>query len=221
MPGISERIRSIVSELPEGVRLVAVSKTHPVDAIQEAYNSGQRIFGENRVQELTGKQPLLPADIEWHLIGHLQTNKVRFIAPFISMIHSVDSFKLLNEISKEAEKHNRRIDCLLQMHIASEETKFGLDPSELEDILKRLVEKPLPGIRIRGLMGMATFTENMETVAREFAGIQSLFNETRRKYFADDPFFSELSIGMSGDYRIAVQFGSTLVRIGTAIFGIR
>jgi pyridoxal phosphate enzyme (YggS family) len=221
MSGISERILSIVNELPTGVRLVAVSKTHPVEAILEAYNAGQRIFGENRVQELTGKQPHLPADIEWHLIGHLQSNKVKYIAPFVSMIHSVDSFKLLREISKEAEKCARQIDCLLQIHIASEETKFGLDSSELTDILDHIKQEPLSGVRIRGLMGMATFTDDLEVVAMEFAGLQSLFHEIRQAYFRDDPQFNELSIGMSGDYQIAVKYGSTLVRIGTAIFGVR
>jgi pyridoxal phosphate enzyme (YggS family) len=221
MPGVSERIRTILSELPERVRLVAVSKTHPVEMILEAYEAGQRIFGENRVQELISKQPYLPEDIQWHLIGHLQTNKVKYIAPFISMIHSVDSLKLLAEISKEGIKCGRKIDCLLQIHIAEEETKFGLDKKELFELLDHLNHSPLPGVRIRGLMGMATFTDDMDQVAREFAGIQSLFAETRTKYFSGNDDFSELSIGMSGDYKIAVKFGSTLVRIGTAIFGVR
>ncbi len=221
MNSIKENLDEIRGELRAGMRLVAVSKNHPVESIIEAYQAGQRIFGENRVQEILAKQPSLPADIEWHMIGHLQSNKVRFIAPFISMIHSVDSRKLLQEISLQANKYHRIIDCLLQVHIATEETKFGFSRDELIQMLCDLTTHPLPGIRIRGLMGMASFTDDKTLVRQEFHGLRILFEEIGGTFFTDQDAFNELSIGMSGDYPIAAEEGSTLVRIGTRIFGSR
>jgi pyridoxal phosphate enzyme (YggS family) len=221
MNAIAQNLNDIRSEIPAGVRLVAVSKNHPVEAILQAYEAGQRVFGENRVQEILQKRPHLPADMEWHLIGHLQTNKVKLITPFISMIQSVDSWKLLTEISGQALKYERVIDCLLQVYIASEETKFGLDETELGEILTAIRRSPLPGLRIRGLMGMATFTGDLRVVRREFQSVKSLFDTVKKEFYPDDPLFNELSIGMSGDYLIAIEEGSTLVRIGTKIFGSR
>jgi hypothetical protein len=221
MPDIAKNLIEVRNELPAHVRLVAVSKNHPVEAILEAYAAGQRIFGENRVQEMVTKQTVLPGDIEWHLIGHLQTNKVRYIVPFVSMIHSVDSMKLLHEISKEAAKCNKIVDCLLQVYIAAEETKFGLDREEIIELLSSLEKNPLLGIRVRGLMGMASFTENQDQVRREFHTINLLFQEVKKRFFPMTDYFNELSTGMSGDYRIAIGEGSTMVRIGTRIFGAR
>jgi PLP dependent protein len=221
MNTIKKNLTEIRSELPSQVRLVAVSKNHPVEAILVAYQAGQRLFGENRVQEILSKQPGLPADVEWHMIGHLQTNKVKLIAPFISMIHSVDSLRLLTEISFQASKNERVIDCLLQIFIATEETKFGMDREELNDLLRFVNQNPLPGVRIRGLMGMASFSNNLNLVRREFRVLKELFNEVKEESFANNPHFDELSIGMSGDYQIAIEEGSTLVRIGTRIFGTR
>ncbi|HNV53232.1 MAG TPA: YggS family pyridoxal phosphate-dependent enzyme, partial [Tenuifilaceae bacterium] len=198
-----------------------VSKTHPVEVIMEAYNAGHRIFGENKVQELVSKYEGMPKDIEWHLIGHLQSNKVKYIAAFVSLIHSVDSIKLLEVIDKEAQKHNRVIDCLLQIHIASEETKFGLSADELEELLSSNDFKEMKNIRVVGLMGMATFTDNMAQVRMEFKFLNNLFKSVKEKYFADKPWFKELSMGMSSDYAVAVEEGSTMVRIGSNIFGHR
>jgi pyridoxal phosphate enzyme (YggS family) len=206
---------------PYGARLVAVSKIKPVADIQALYNAGQRAFGENYVQELVQKQPELPADVEWHFIGHLQSNKVKYIAPFISMIHAVDSFKLLQEISKQAAKHNRVIDCLLQVHIAEEETKFGMDAAELEALLQQWQRQPLPNIRIAGLMGMATNTDNAAQVLKEFQQLKALHTAVKARYFTGHDYFRELSVGMSGDYHLALQAGSTLVRIGSLLFGAR
>lgn len=202
-------------------KLVAVSKTKPAWAILELYNKGQRAFGENKVQEMVAKYEQLPKDIEWHFIGHLQTNKVKYIAPFVQCIHSVDSLKLLNEINKQAKKNDRFIDCLMQFHIAEEESKFGLDQSEAAEILDAPELKELENIRITGVMGMATFTENMEQVRKEFKNLKSIFDHLKRAYFPDKEYFKEISMGMSGDYEIAVEEGSTMVRIGTLIFGIR
>lgn len=218
---IPEQIEKIKRELPQHVKLIAVSKTHPVNVILEAYNAGHKIFGENRVQELISKYSEMPKDIEWHLIGHLQTNKVKYIAPFVSLIHSVDSLKLLSVINKEAQKCNRVIDCLLQVYIASEETKFGLSADELHELLQNPEFKQLQNVRICGLMGMATFTDNMEQVRMEFRFLKNLFNEVKQTYFRHLPWFKELSMGMSGDYRIAIEEGSTMVRIGSNIFGHR
>jgi PLP dependent protein len=221
MTSINRNLTEIRSELPSQVRLVAVSKNHPVESILDAYQADQRLFGENRVQEVLLKQPALPADIEWHMIGHLQTNKVKLIAPFIAMIHSVDSLKLLSEISFQALRNERVIDCLLQVYIATEETKFGLDQNELLELLTFIKQNPLPGVRIRGLMGMASFSDDLTLVRREFRGLKELFCHLKKEFFADVTHFDELSIGMSGDYQIAIEEGSTLVRIGTRIFGTR
>lgn len=218
---IPEQLEKIKNELPQHVKLIAVSKTHPVSVIMEAYNAGHKIFGENRVQELISKYDEMPKDIEWHLIGHLQTNKVKYIAPFVSLIHSVDSLKLLSVIDKEAQKCNRVIDCLLQVYIASEETKFGLSADELHELLQNPEFKQLQNVRVCGLMGMATFTDNMEQVRMEFRFLKKLFNEVKQTYFQNQPWFKELSMGMSSDYRIAIEEGSTMVRIGSNIFGHR
>jgi hypothetical protein len=208
---------------PYNAKLVAVSKIKPAADIQALYDAGQRIFGENYVQELQEKQPMLPADIAWHFIGHLQSNKVKYIAPFVSMIHAVDSFKLLEEINKQAARHNRTIHCLLQVHIAVEETKFGLNEEELEQLLEtyRQQESRLTNIRIAGLMGMASNTENMQQVRNEFRQLHELQQRFKSRFFPDQDAFTELSTGMSGDYTIALEEGSTMVRIGSMLFGAR
>jgi pyridoxal phosphate enzyme (YggS family) len=221
MTAIEQNLNEIRRELGDKICLVAVSKNHPVEVILQAYQAGQRVFGENRVQEILSKQPFLPSDIQWHMIGHLQTNKARYIAPFIAMIHSVDSWKLLVEVSQQAMRNNRVIDCLLQVYIATEETKFGLDREELYRLLTFLKQEPLPGIRIRGLMGMASFSEDINLIRREFRSLKSIFDSVRIEFFSKDPGFNELSIGMSSDYMIAAGEGSTMVRIGTKIFGSR
>lgn len=221
MNEIANHLSEIRREIGDQVMLVAVSKNQPVGAILEAYQWGQRIFGENKVQEILAKKPWLPTDIQWHVIGHLQTNKVKYIAPFITMIQSVDSLRLLSEVSLQAQKNDRVIDCLLQIFIASEETKFGLDKQEVRELLTAIAQNPMPGVRITGLMGMASFTDDMDQVRREFRGLTSLAAELKTEFFRNDPFFRELSFGMSGDYGIAVEEGSTIVRIGTKIFGIR
>lgn len=218
---IGENIQSIRSNLPQGCRLIAVSKTQSVDRILEAYRSGQRLFGENKVQELVPKYEQLPKDIEWHMIGHLQSNKVKYIAPFVSLIHGVDSRKLLEEINKQGQKHNRIISCLLQVHIASEETKFGFSETELQDLVHDPQNGSLTHVRILGLMGMASFTENTNQVRSEFAHIKQLFDKLAKSQLPSNMTMKELSIGMSGDYPIAIENGSTLVRVGTAIFGER
>lgn len=218
---ISDNLKAIIKQLPPRVKLVAVSKTKPAELLLEVYHSGHKIFGENKAQEIIDKQIKLPKDIEWHFIGHLQTNKVKFIAPFISMIHSIDSLKLLQEVDKEASKNNRAIDCLLEMHIASEESKFGLDMNEVVQILESEGYKRLSNIKICGVMGMATFTDDTAVVRKEFKNLKSCFAELKEKYFADCDSFKEISMGMSGDYDIAIEEGSTIVRIGTAIFGMR
>lgn len=199
-------------------RLIVVSKFRTVPEIRTAYDAGQRLFAENRVQALLERREQLPADIEWHLIGHLQTNKVKFIAPFIGMIHSVDSAKLLAEIQKEAEKNRRIIPVLLQVHIAMEETKFGWDENELLNFLRSAEFKNMPNISIAGLMGMATLTADEQQIRREFSGIKNLFDKLKIEFFSGDPAFKELSIGMSSDYSLALEYGSTMVRIGTAVF---
>ena len=219
--GIAENIQQINNELPEGVSLVAVSKTKPNEDILEAYNAGHRIFGENKVQELTTKQQELPKDIEWHFIGHLQSNKVKYLAPFVSLIHGVDSWKLLKVINKEGQKNNRVVPCLLQFHIAEEETKFGLDLKDAEEILNNPAFQEFQFVSVRGVMGMATYTENEDQVRREFQSLKNIFLQLKDKYFADLSEFSEISMGMSGDYQLAVKEGSTIVRIGSRIFGER
>ena len=210
---IKDNLLKIKSTLPEHVRLVAVSKTKPVADLMEAYNAGQRIFGENKIQEMTEKWEQMPKDIQWHMIGHIQTNKVKFMAPYVSLIHGVDSFKLLEEINKQALKNNRIIDCLLQIHIADEETKFGLNKDELADLLVSESFKNLKNINIVGLMGMATFTENQIQVKKEFEHLKSIFDQLKN--------LKTLSMGMSGDYQLAIECGSTMVRIGSSIFGGR
>lgn len=207
--------------MPEGVTLVAVSKTKPNDMIMDAYHAGQKIFGENKVQELVAKYEELPKDIEWHMIGHLQRNKVKYIAPFVALIHGVDSLKLLRTINKEGEKNSRVIPCLLQIHIASEETKFGLDEAELSQLLESNEFKDFKNVKIKGLMGMATFSDDHELVSSEFRKLKQLFEWTKTKYFSEDETFSILSMGMSGDYKLALNEGSNMVRVGSAIFGER
>jgi len=220
MSSIAENIQRIEQEIPDNVKLIAVTKTKPVAILEETYNNGFRRFGENKVQEMGEKYNLLPKDIEWHMIGHLQSNKIKYIAPFVAMIHSVDSFKLLQEINKEAKKNNRIINCLLQIFIAQEETKFGLSPEEAEEILQSTQLNSLENIKIAGLMGMASNTEDLDQVRSEFHGLKTLF-ESFKKYNNDRVSMQEISMGMSGDYNIAVEEGSTFVRVGSAIFGSR
>lgn len=219
---IAEHLHEVLATLPEGVRLVAVSKFHPVEALQEAYDAGQRVFGESHVQELVAKEAVLPKDIEWHFIGHLQTNKVKYLAPFVSLIHAVDSLKLLKEIDRQAERCDREfIRCLLQLHVAQEETKFGFSPDELRLLLREGAWRELRHVKLAGLMCMATNTDDEQQIAGEFALAKSLFDECKAAYFPGDDDFCELSMGMSGDYPLAVQQGSTLVRVGSMIFGER
>lgn len=219
---IAENLLSIKNNLPEHVTLVAVSKTKPVADLMEAYNAGQRIFGENKIQEMTEKWEEMPKDIQWHMIGHVQTNKVKFMAEYVSLIHGVDSLKLLQEINRQAQKHNRVIDCLLQMHIAEEETKFGLDEEELNEILDFVQNKKeeLTNIRIVGLMGMATFTDNQEQIKKEFSHLKSIFEKTNQLLTSNFQLLT-LSMGMSGDYKLAIECGSTMIRVGSSIFGGR
>ena len=221
MNQIAENIIRLKSILGEEVALVAVSKTKPVDTIMQAYECGQRIFGENRVQELADKQPQLPPDIEWHMIGHLQRNKVKSIAGFVSLIHSVDSLRLLETINGEALKAGRVIRCLLQFHIASEETKFGLDMDEAEEIIRSVNTNGLDNVDIAGVMGMATYTDDHEQVRKEFRYLKHCFDQLKVTFFNDKTGFSIVSMGMSGDYMIAVEEGSNMVRIGSHIFGER
>jgi len=216
---VKENLQEVIEKIPEYVRLVAVSKTKPNEMIKEVYDAGQRVFGENKAQELIVKYPALPKDIKWHFIGHLQTNKIKFIAPYVSMIEAVDSLKLLKEINKQAQKNERTIDCLLQFHIAVEEVKFGFSKEEAIEMLESESFQSLKNIRIAGVMGMATFTSNMEQVRNEFRTLKNSFDFFKKKYFDDN--FKEISMGMSGDYKIAIEEGSTNVRIGTAIFGGR
>lgn len=218
---IKENLNNIRNNIPENICLIAVSKYQSVSAIMQAYQAGQRVFGENKAQELSLKYPQLPEDIQWHFIGHLQTNKVKLIAPFVNVIHSVDSLKLLIEINKEAENNKRIIDCFLQIYIASEETKFGLSYAEAKSILDSEDYKNLNSIRITGVMGMASFTDKMQLVRQEFRKLNEVFNQLKNNYFQNIQYFKECSSGMSHDYKIAIEEGSTLVRIGTAIFGER
>lgn len=218
---IKENLNIVRDELVEGCRLVAISKYHPVEALQEAYDAGQRVFGESHVQELVAKEAVLPKDIEWHFIGHLQTNKVKYIAPFISLIHAVDTLKLLREIDKQAAKSDRVVDCLLQMHIAQEETKYGFSPDELTDVLNQGEWKELKNVRIVGLMCMATNTDDDAQVEKEFRYAHSIFEKVKREFFQSEDSFKELSMGMSGDYKIAMNEGSTMIRVGSKIFGER
>ncbi len=216
---IANNLNKIKNTLPEHVTLVAVSKTKPISDLMEAYNAGQRIFGENKIQEMTDKYEEMPKDIQWHMIGHVQTNKVKYMAPYVSLIHGVDSFKLLKEINKQAAKNNRIINCLLQIHIAEEETKFGLDEVELDEMLKQIQhdKETFRNIKIAGLMGMATFTENQNQIKKEFLRLKSIFDKLNTEHFK----LNTLSMGMSGDYELAISCGSTMVRIGSSIFGNR
>ena len=219
---ISKNLNNIKSQLPTHVTLVAVSKTKPVADLMEAYDAGQRIFGENKIQEMTDKWEVMPKDIEWHMIGHVQTNKVKYMAPYVSLIHGVDSLKLLQEINKQAAKNNRVIDCLLQVYIAEEESKFGLDEQELDEILNEIQQNKenYKNIRIVGLMGMATFTENQNQIEKEFKHLKTIFDKYNQLETSNLK-LETLSMGMSGDYQLAISCGSTMVRIGSSIFGSR
>jgi pyridoxal phosphate enzyme (YggS family) len=217
---IAANLQIIKSTLPEHVTLVAVSKTKPVPDLMEAYDAGQRIFGENKIQEMVDKWEQMPKDIEWHMIGHVQTNKVKYMAPFVSLIHGVDSLKLLEEINKQALKNNRIIDCLLQIYIAEEESKFGLDEEELASLLASPTFKEMKNIRIVGLMGMATFTENQNQIKKEFTHLKSIY-DNHKNLKSEIRNLKFLSMGMSGDYQLAIACGSTMVRIGSSIFGGR
>lgn len=221
MGEIANRINTLKKELSSDVTLVAVSKTKPIEAIEDAYSSGHRIFGENKVQELADKYEALPKDIEWHLIGHLQTNKVKYIAPFVSLIHAVDSFKLLEEINKQGKKYNRVIPCLLQFHIAQEESKFGLNFDEAEEILKDRKFIEMENIVIHGVMGMASFVSNEEQIRDEFRTLNNYFQLLKSHYFKFNDSFSIRSMGMSGDYKLAIEEGSTMIRVGSTLFGNR
>ena len=214
---IAENLHHVLSTLPPKVTLVAVSKTKPEEDLQAAYDAGQRIFGENKIQEMTRKHEALPKDIEWHMIGHVQSNKVKYMAPYVSLIHGVDREKLLKEINKQAIKNNRVIDCLLQMHIAQEETKFGLDAHELSQIIENAQAGAYPNVRLLGLMGMATFTSDQNQIRTEFARLKQHFDTAANQL----EYFSVLSMGMSGDYAIAIEEGSTMIRLGSKIFGER
>ncbi|MBD9093420.1 MAG: YggS family pyridoxal phosphate-dependent enzyme [Bacteroides oleiciplenus] len=218
---IAENLQQVLNELPAGVRLVAVSKFHPNEAIEEAYRAGQRVFGESKVQEMTAKYESLPKDIEWHFIGHLQTNKIKFIVPYVSLIHGIDSYKLLIEVNKQAAKAGKVVNCLLQLHIAEEETKFGFSFDECREMLTAGEWKSLSNIQLCGLMGMATNTDDNEQIEKEFCSLSSFFKEVKDSWFADTPAFRELSMGMSHDYHQAIAAGSTLIRVGSKIFGDR
>ena len=212
---IGKNITSLLEKLPSTVELVAVSKTKSNEEILEAYKAGQRKFGENKIQDMTRKYEILPKDIQWHMIGHVQSNKVKYMAPYVSLIHGVDSIKLLKEINKQAQKNNRIIDCLLQIHIAKEESKYGLSVQESQQAIK--IAKELPHLRIKGLMGMATFTEDQKQIEREFAGLKSLYDKYKEQKIP----LKVLSMGMSGDFLIAIEQGSNMIRVGSKIFGPR
>ena len=218
---IKENLQRVKATLPEGVTLVAVSKTKPISDIQEAYEAGHRDFGENYPQELRDKHEVLPSDIRWHFIGHLQTNKIKYIIPYVTLIHSIDTASLLQAVNKEAKKHDRVVDCLLQFHIALEETKFGLDLEEARQLLDAEDFKNMENIRICGVMGMATFTDNQTEVRKEFKYLKTIFDTLKRDYFEGQPQFKEISMGMSEDYPIAIEEGATLIRVGSKIFGPR
>ena len=218
---IKENLEAVRATIPANVTLVAVSKTKPVSDLQEAYDAGQRIFGENHALEMRDKHEVLPNDIQWHFIGHLQTNKIKYIIPFVSLIHSIDSQNLLEAVNKEAKKHGRVVDCLLQFHIANEETKFGLDLEEAEALLNSDAFRQMENVRICGVMGMATFTDDEDEIHKEFRHLKTIFDTLKQKYFANQQQFKEISMGMSDDYPIAIAEGATLVRVGSRIFGAR
>lgn len=219
--GLVDNLNQVKANLPDYVTLVAVSKTKPDEMILEAYDAGHRDFGENKVQDLAAKRERLPEEIRWHFIGHLQRNKVKYLSSFVHMIHGVDSLRLLEAINKEAEKHQRTIDCLLQLHIALEDTKFGLSEEELMELLNSEAFRQMKHIRIRGLMGMATYTENQEQIRNEFRGLKLIFEKLKATVFQETACFDQRSFGMSGDYLLAVEEGSTMVRVGSLIFGLR
>lgn len=217
---IQQHLNQIKSTLPEHVTLVAVSKTKPVKDLMEAYNAGQRIFGENKIQEMAEKQEAMPKDIVWHMIGHVQSNKVKYMAPFVRLIHGVDNFKLLKEINKQAKKNERTIDCLLQIKIASEDSKFGMDKNDASEIIKSEAFSKLKNINVIGLMGMATFTDNEHQIKEEFTFLNNTFNDLKSlKTFNFNP--ENISMGMSGDYQLAIDCGSNMIRVGSSIFGER
>ena len=217
---IKDNLNNVRSTIPENVTLIAVSKTKPVSDLQEAYDAGQRIFGENKALEMRDKYQELPKDVKWHFIGHLQTNKIKYIVPFVTLIHSIDSASLLEAVNKEAVKNNRVIDCLLQFHIAQEETKFGLDVEEAKTMIESDNFKKLNNVRIVGVMGMATFTDDENQVRNEFKTLKNIFDTLKENYFKDDS-FKEISMGMSDDYPVAIEEGATMVRVGSKIFGAR
>ncbi len=217
---IKENLNVVRATLPDNVTLIAVSKTKPVEDLQEAYDAGQRIFGENKALEMRDKPQVLPDDIKWHFIGHLQTNKIKYIAPFVTLIHSIDSASLLDAVNKEAAKNNRVIDCLLQFHIAQEDTKFGLDMEEAKNMIESDNFKKMNNVRIVGVMGMATFTDDVNQVRNEFKTLKHIFDTLKDNYFKDDS-FKEISMGMSDDYPLAIEEGATMVRVGSKIFGAR
>lgn len=218
---IKDNLNIVKASVPSNVTLIAVSKTKPVSDLQEAYDAGQRIFGENKALEMRDKHQVLPDDIQWHFIGHLQTNKIKYIAPFVTLIHAIDSLSLLEAVNKEAAKNNRVIDCLLQFHIAQEETKFGLDMEEAKSMLESESYKNLNNINICGVMGMATFTDNAAQVREEFKNLKNIFETLKENYFKENDSFKEISMGMSDDYPIAIEEGATMVRVGSKIFGAR
>jgi pyridoxal phosphate enzyme (YggS family) len=218
---LPDNLLKIKQSIKQGIRIVVVSKTQPAQSIRELYDSGHRIFGENKAQELINKHPQLPSDIEWHFIGHLQTNKVKQVVSLASVIQSIDSIKLFREIVKEAQKQNKSLDCLLQFHIATEETKFGLDETEAAELIDSEIYRGQSDVRITGVMGMATFTTDETKVRMEFRKLKQIFDHLKDKFFRDKEFFRDISMGMSGDYHIAIEEGSTIIRIGTAIFGER
>lgn len=213
--------QKLQASVPENVLIVAVSKMKPESMIQELYNAGHRDFGENKVQDMARKQEQLPKDVRWHMIGHLQTNKVKYMAPFVHLVHGIDSLKLLKVINKEAIKNNRSIDCLLQVHIAKEQSKFGFTETELMETLASETFKELEHVSIRGLMGMATYTPDLERVRGEFKNLKRIFDKVKQEFFQGDSAFDQLSMGMSADYQVAIEEGSTMVRVGSAIFGLR
>ena len=221
MSSIAQRLHEVKATLPQHVCLIAVSKFHPVESLMEAYQAGQRCFGESRVQELQAKHEQLPTDVEWHFIGHLQTNKVKYIVPYVSMIHSVDSPRLLDEIERQAARIDRVVDCLLEVHVAQEDTKYGFSPESCIDYLTPEVLAAYPHVRFRGVMGMASFTDDDEQVKQEFEQLKQLFDHLRSGVMGDAAYFDTLSMGMSHDYLMAIDKGSTMVRIGTTIFGER
>lgn len=218
---IANEITKIKSSLPSTTTLIAVSKTKPVEDLQQAYDAGQRVFGENKALEMRDKHEALPNDIQWHFIGHLQTNKIKYIISYVSLIHSIDSLNLLKEVNIAATKKNRVVDCLLQFHIANEDTKYGLLLHEAHELLNSAEYKAMNNIRVVGVMGMATFTDNREQIRQEFKNLKNIFDQLKEQYFAESNCFKEISMGMSDDYSIAIEEGSTLVRVGSAIFGKR